>query len=164
MGSTSQRQRKRKRRERSRDMRRGECNIKHGGSGSRLYNVWKQMRIRCKCSTNPTYKHYGGRGITICKAWDDFSEFRKWAAENGYSEDLTIERIDVNGNYTPENCTWIPRSEQAKNTRNAKRYEYAGRCMCHNDWARHLGISPSTLTERIRRHGIHRALSMVKYG
>lgn len=140
-------------------MRRGECNIKHGGSGTRLYNIWKQMRIRCNCCTNPTYKFYGARGIKICPEWDDFATFRDWANQNGYTDKLSIERIDCNGDYCPENCKWIPRSEQAKNTRNNKYYEHNGMKMCHSDWARELHISPSSLTERIKRHGISYALS-----
>lgn len=146
-------------------MYRGECNITHNGSKTRLYRIWKQMRIRCNCKSNPNYKFYGGRGITICEEWDDFSKFREWALKNGYAENLTIERVDVDGNYCPDNCTWILRNEQAKNTRNCKYYEHDGLKMCHNDWARHLGINPSTLTERIHRHGISIALSMEKrYG
>lgn len=143
-------------------MYRGECNIKHNGCKTRLYKIWKQMRIRCYCKTNPTYRLYGERGITICKEWDDFAVFRDWALGAGYNDTLSIERIDVNGNYCPENCTWIERRLQAKNTRQSKIYEYNGLKMCHNDWARYLGIDPSTLTERIRRHGLSYALSMRK--
>lgn len=144
-------------------MYRGECNITHGGSGTRLHKIWKQMRIRCRCKTNPTYKFYGARGISICEEWDDFAVFREWALSHGYADDLSIERIDNDQNYCPENCKWIPRSEQSKNTRNVKRYTFDGITMCHNDWAREIGISPSTLTQRIHRHGIQGALSMPKH-
>lgn len=143
-------------------MYRGECNRTHGGSKTRLYSIWKQMRIRCNCKTNPTFQFYGARGISICKEWDDFAAFREWAHQNGYSDMLSIERIDNNGNYTPENCRWIPRSKQAKNTRNTKVYEHNGVVLCHNDWARCLGIHPSSLTERIQRHGLASALSAPK--
>ena len=85
----------------------GEWNKKHGGTGTRLYSIWKQMRIRCRCKTNPTYKFYGGRGISICPEWDDFANFRDWAIKAGYNDDLSIERKDVNGNYEPLNCCWI---------------------------------------------------------
>ena len=143
-------------------MYRGECNITHGGSKTRLYRIWKQMRFRCFCVTNPTYKHYGARGITICDEWSDFAVFREWALSNGYTDELSIERKDVDGNYCPENCSWIPRNEQARNTRNCKHYSYGGVTLTHNAWARRLGIDPSTLTERIRRHGIDTALSAAR--
>ena len=143
-------------------MYRGECNITHGGSKTRLYRIWKQMRIRCNCKTNPTYRFYGARGIKICKAWGDFDVFREWAYSSGYNDSLSIERKDVNVGYNPENCTWIERIKQIKNTRNIKSYTYEGTTLCHNDWARQIGISPSTLTGRIKIHGIEGALSMSK--
>lgn len=143
-------------------MYRGECNIKHGGSKTRLYRIWKQMRIRCYCVTNPTYKYYGARGITICAAWNDFAVFRDWALAHGYADDLSIDRIDNGGSYCPDNCRWATKKEQAQNTRNCKHYEFDGQCLTHNEWARKLGIHPSTLTERIQKHGLEYALSAQK--
>lgn len=140
-------------------MYRGECNKTHGGSGTRLHGIWKQMRIRCNCVTNPTYRFYGARGIKICNEWDNFAVFREWALSHGYTDELSIERIDCNGNYCPENCCWIPRNEQSKNTRNCKHYTFNGITMTHNDWARYIGINPATLTGRIQRHGLEKALS-----
>jgi hypothetical protein len=141
-------------------MYRGECNITHGGSKTRLYSIWKQMRIRCRCVTNPTYKYYGARGIGICEAWEDFAAFREWALSHGYTDEMTIDRIDSDGDYCPENCRWIEASLNSKYKRNTKMYSHGGKTMCHNDWARKLGISPSSLTERIKRHGIEGALTM----
>ena len=140
----------------------GSWNKTHGGSKTRLYRIWKQMRIRCNCHTNPTYRHYGARGIRICSEWSDFSAFRDWAVRNGYNDSLTIERKDFNGDYAPDNCEWIPREKQSLNTRNCKRYEHGGEKHTHNEWARIIGISPSSLTERIRNHGIERALTAPK--
>ena len=140
--------------------RKGHANRKHGGMGTRLYGIWKQMRIRCRCKTNPSYRFYGARGIGVCEEWDDFSTFREWALANGYSDELTIERKNVNGNYAPDNCCWVEKAEQAKNTRNCKKYSFDGLTMGHNEWARHLGINPSSLTERIHRHGVETALAM----
>lgn len=142
----------------------GEWNRTHGGSGTRLHRTWKQMRIRCRCKTNPTYRFYGARGIAICPEWEKFETFQNWASQNGYDDTLTLERIDNDGDYSPDNCCWIPRQEQSKNTRSVKRYTSEGITLCHNDWARRLNIDPSTLTARIKRHGVDIALTMPKGG
>lgn len=96
---------------------------KHGGRNSRLYRVWGGMKKRCFDTNSPAYKHYGGRGITVCEEWrSDFAAFRAWAMQNGYDEnakrgDCTIDRIDVNGNYTPDNCRWVSVAVQNRNKR-----------------------------------------------
>lgn len=84
---------------------------KHGKSESRLYNIWSGMRDRCVNGNHKSSIHYKEKGITICKEWDLFINFEKWALSNGYSDDLTIDRKDINGNYTPENCEWVKRKE-----------------------------------------------------
>lgn len=91
----------------------------HASSSTRLHNIWKGMRGRCFRVTNPKYYAYGARGITIALEWDDFAVFKEWALSNGYDETLTIERNDVNGNYEPSNCRWIPAVEQTLNRRNS---------------------------------------------
>lgn len=143
-------------------MYRGECNITHGGSKTRLYRIWKQMRIRCFCVTNHTYRFYGDRGITICDEWSDFAVFREWALSHGYTDEMTIDRIDNDGDYCPENCRWVCKSENSKHTRLTKFYTHNGVTLSHNDWARRIGISPTTLTKRIQRHGLEFSLSAGK--
>ena len=88
---------------------------KHGGTHTRLYNIWLDMKTRCYNLTSSNYRRYGGRGIRVCPEWNkDFPVFRTWAMANGYQGHLTIDKIDNNGNYEPGNCQWLTRSENVK--------------------------------------------------
>jgi hypothetical protein len=87
---------------------------KHGGKGTALYVAWKKMRQRCNNPNDPKFRRYGARGIKICIEWDDFAAFREWAISAGYREGLTIDRIDNDKNYSPENCQWLTKSEHSK--------------------------------------------------
>lgn len=126
-------------------------NTTHGGADSRLYNTWSHMKARCLNKNNKSYSHYGGRGIKICDAWlNDFDEFRRWALLHGYNDQLTIDRIDVNGNYEPENCRWADHKTQANNTTKNHYIEYGGERHTLSQWSEITGVPPYAIRKRIK--------------
>ena len=125
-------------------------NTKHGGSKTRLHKTWSGMKDRCLNPNNKAYERYGGRGITICDEWrDDFQAFYGWAMSNGYSDSLTIDRVDSNGNYAPSNCRWITNKEQQNNKRNNRYLTYNGETHMVKDWAKITGLNYKTILMRI---------------
>jgi site-specific DNA-cytosine methylase len=129
-----------------------ERNFKHGETGTRLYRAWLHVRRRCFEVNCDKYSYYGGRGITMCDAWkDSFIAFRDWAMANGYQEDLTIDRIDSNGNYEPSNCRWATIIEQANNKRSNILVKVGDEIMTVAEASRLTGINYGTLISRYRR-------------
>ena len=124
--------------------------LKHGGSHDSLYYVWCAMKQRCYNKNNKKYAIYGGKGIVMCEQWaEDFSVFRKWATENGYQKGLTIDRIDGNKNYCPENCRWVDYYGQNHNLIKNRNITFAGKTMCLSEWARELNVCRGTLHRRL---------------
>lgn len=124
---------------------------KHGMRRTRLYKIWANMLSRCKNPNERCYKHYGGRGVVVCDEWNDSAQFVKWAQENGYNDNLTIERIDNNGNYEPSNCTWIRPERQSYNRRNNHHVTINGKTKLLVEWAQESGVSYSLIIHRIKR-------------
>lgn len=127
-------------------------NWKHGMTNTRLHEIHSGMLKRCYNQNSKPYKNYGARGIKVCDEWkNDFKTFYDWAMINGYQDNLTIDRIDVNGNYCPENCRWVNKTTQARNTRNNHFITYNNETHCLSEWAEILNISYRKLSRRFNR-------------
>ena len=126
-------------------------NKTHGASNSRIYKSWTKMKIRCYNKNSKSYKDYGGRGITVCKEWMEFGPFYKWALSHGYADDLTLDRIDVNGNYCPENCRWATQLEQSNNKRNNRFITIDGETHTVSEWSRISNIKKVTIRNRLEK-------------
>ncbi len=114
----------------------------HGGKRSRLYRTWCNMKSRCSNPHRDHYDCYGGRGITVCDEWiNDFAAFRAWALDNGYSDDKTIDRIDVSKGYSPDNCRWSAQKEQCRNRRNTLFYKHNGVRKPFIEWCEQFGVN-----------------------
>lgn len=127
---------------------------KHGCCGSRIYNIYAKMKRRCYVESEERYEDYGGRGIRVCSEWlgeQGFENFHKWAMKNGYTDNLTIDRIDVNGNYEPSNCRWATYEEQSKNKRNNIVVTWNGKTQVLKDWCRELSLDYRTIKARFHK-------------
>ena len=140
-------------------------NETHGESKTRLYNIWTDIKKRCYRKTFWAYDRYGGRGITLCKEWHDYPTFRDWCTNNGYAENLTIDRIDNDKGYSPDNCRWVDRKTQANNKSNVRLITYKGKTKTVAEWAEILGLNYTTLYGRIFNYNIpvEEAFSTKKY-
>lgn len=124
--------------------------ITHNDSKSKLYKIWVSMKKRCQNSNDKGYKNYGGRGITVCNLWkNSYEEFKRWSLKNGYKQGLSIDRIDNNSGYSPENCRWVTTYIQSRNTRRTHFIEYNGKKYVMKDLAEKLGIKYNTFANRI---------------
>ena len=148
-----------------------ECSLKerkikattHGMSKTRLYREWSGMLQRCELATSTSYERYGALGISVCEEWHSFEVFAKWALENGYSDKLTIDRIDSKGNYEPNNCRWATREEQENNKRNSVYYEIDGVKHTISEWADLYNMPKELVRTRVKRGmDIKRALTYPK--
>lgn len=122
---------------------------RHDGRYTRLYKCWMSMRWRCENPNSTRYPRYGGRGITVCPEWHDFTVFRSWALANGYGDNLTLDRIDNIKGYSPDNCRWADAKTQANNKENNVVLTYRGKSQTVAQWADELGLSYSLLISRV---------------
>lgn len=134
-----------------------EAKVTHGLSSTKLYGIWLNMKNRCYNPKVRSFKTYGNRGITVCEDWkNDFSVFSEWALANGYNEgskygECTLERINVDGPYSPENCTFVNLEAQANNRTTNVHVKYGGETYTLAQLSKHLGINYGTLQNRIKR-------------
>ena len=127
----------------------------HGQRYTRLYGIWVGMRRRCRDKNHYTYASYGGRGIAVCEEWQRFLTFKEWAEHSGYTDRLSIDRIDVNGNYEPSNCRWATAKVQSRNKRNTRYVTVFNETLSLSEAVEKYGngIRFDTVVKRIDKHG-----------
>lgn len=131
----------------------GRMRRKHGLTNTKLYATWENMKHRCSDPNNWMYPHYGGRGIKVCEEWLDSSTFFEWALSHGYEEGLSIERTNVNGNYEPNNCKWVPIEEQYLNRTDSHFVTAFGKTQTISEWAKESGLKYDTIERRLNQYG-----------
>lgn len=125
---------------------------RHGKRKTRLYRIWANIKTRCYNTNDPHYPRWGGKGVVMCEEWkNSFSSFYTWSIANGYREDLTIDRIDCDGNYEPSNCRWITWADQNRNKKDVRFITYNGKTQTIGQWTKELGIGKETIRERLKR-------------
>lgn len=136
------------------------CGCKRGGArhhqtNTRLYSIWTGIKRRCYNTHDKSYqKWYGSKGIRMCDEWkNNFMSFHDWAISNGYTEDLTIDRIDSAGNYEPSNCRWVTPQAQSTNKSSNLQLTHNGETLIEADWARKLKVTPTTIKRRFEKYG-----------
>ena len=129
-------------------------NATHNMSKTRLYKEWASMKARCSYSSQPGYKSYGARGIKVCEEWEkSFLAFAEWALSHGYNDVLTLERIDIDKGYAPDNCTWITLGEQSNNRRTNVRITYCGETLNLSQWCKLFGKDYRRVHNRMKKSG-----------
>lgn len=131
----------------------GAAHRTHGRTKTRLHTTWQHMKQRCTNPNNAKYKYYGGRGISVCEEWLSYEVFEKWAFGHGYKDDLTLDRIDVNGNYEPSNCRWVTWKVQQNNRRNNTVITAFDEQHTLSEWEEITGINRTTIQKRIKQQG-----------
>lgn len=131
---------------------------KHGMVESRTYQTWRNMKLRCLNPKNKVFKHYGGRGITICERWMEFPLFYEDMGDP--ADGMQLERVNNNLGYSKDNCVWATVREQRRNTRATVKITFCGETLCISDWAERLGINKCTLRERIQKMSFEEAISL----
>ena len=139
-----------------------DTNSTHGKTNTRLYHTWNNIKARCYNHKNKRYENYGARGIVMCDEWKkDFQVFYDWATNSGYKDNLQIDRIDVNGNYEPNNCRWVDVKTQQRNKSNNKLYTLNGETKCLSEWCEILNLKYWTVRMRLYRGwSVERALEL----
>lgn len=137
-------------------------NRRKGLSRSRIYSIWRGMKRRCCDENNKDYNGYGARGIKVCDEWkNNFMSFYNWAMENGYRDNLTIDRIDNDGDYKPSNCRWVTNTEQCANRRTNRYITYNGETKTISQWAKDKNLNFCTLWHRLNNGwSIEKALTL----
>lgn len=126
----------------------------HNESKTRLFHIWQKMKSRCYNAKNKFYSYYGGRGISVCDEWkDDYSAFSAWSKSNGYDDTLTIDRIDHDGNYCPQNCRWVSRKVQQNNTRYTHLFTINGETHSIAEWCRIYNVPHERVRQRVVNKG-----------
>ncbi|SHI23748.1 hypothetical protein SAMN02745823_03836 [Sporobacter termitidis DSM 10068] len=126
----------------------------HGKTGTRLFTIWVNMRQRCSNPNYSGFQYWGGKGVTVCAEWQDFTVFEAWSLAHGYSDKLTIDRIDGGGNYEPSNCRWSTPKEQAHNTASNHLITIGEQTKTLSDWCEQLGtVSLCSIHRRVRTLG-----------
>lgn len=126
-------------------------NLRHGGKHTKLYNIWRAMKQRCLLKTCNAYRLYGGRGIKVCDEWIGFAKFQEWSLVNGYAEGLSIDRINNDGDYCPNNCRWADIFVQMNNTSRNRVISFRDERETMAEWARSFGLKYSLMSKWVRK-------------
>lgn len=132
----------------------GDSQQSRRGKRHSLYVAWDNMLRRCNNPHHPMYPHYGGRGIKVCGGWHEYTIFKNWSLKHGWAKGLSIDRIDNNKGYSPDNCRWVTQKVQCRNTRHNRNYTIDGRTQCRQAWLEEYGVSEIFVRDRIKKFNV----------